>query len=335
MERVAEFRLGGRKRYYDDQVIDVLARLYGRERSIEEIFMIIGEMIGEGERVRVAISYAYEGMGIAESLRRASLISEEAYLFLLSSEKGRSLKEFAEAYRNVKRRLREVKKQFLSNIYSPAMAFVVSLVVLYIFIYRVIPQMNLPKEKALKVLPFYFHFVFFMSENLWVYFLLIAGVLGLGAALYMLRRRIGFIERFYGAYERIKLYSYLFLSVQAGFRLETALDRYMGELKENVRTAFRYMNEGEPLNRALLKALDISEPIEKTLVQSALLSGSNEIGRSLGELYLETLDMLTQRLTKMGETVRMLSLFIVGLVIVFVYGFLFLPILNAMRSIIM
>jgi type II secretory pathway component PulF len=332
---VAELRLGGREKYYDDQVIDVLARLYGKERSIEEIFKIIGELIGEEGKVRVAIGYAYEGIGIAESLRRAELISEEAYLFLLSSEKGRSLKEFAEAYRNVKKRLREVKKQFLNNIYSPAMALVISLVVLYIFIYRVIPQMNLPKEKALKVLPFYFHFVFFMSENLWVYFLLIAGVLGFGAVFYMLRRKIGFIERFYGAYERVKLYSYLFLSVQAGFRLETALDRYMGGLKENVITAFRYMNEGEPLNRALLKALGISEPIEKTLVKSALFSGSNEMGRALGELYLETLDMLTQRLTKMGETVRMLSLFIVGLVLVFVYGFLFLPILNAMRSIIM
>ncbi len=332
---MAKFRLGGREKYYDDQVIDVLARLYGRERSIEEIFNIIGEMIGEEEKVRAAISYAYEGIGIAESLRMASLISEEAYLFLLSSEKGRSLKEFAEAYRNVKRRLREVKKQFLSNIYSPVMALVISFLVLYIFIYRVIPQTNLPKEKVLEVLPFYFSFIFFMSENLWVYFVLIAVVLGFGAALYMFRRKIGFIERLYGAYERVKLYSYLYLSVQAGFRLETALDRYMGELKENVLEAFRYMNEGEPLNRALLKALRIPDPIERTLVKSALLSGPDEIGRSLGELYLETLDMLTQRLIKMGETVRVLSLFIAGFVLVFAYGFIFLPILNAMRSVIM
>jgi type II secretory pathway component PulF len=333
VEWAAEFRLGGRRKYYDDQVIDVLARLYGRERSIEEIFNIIGEMTGEGERARVAMSYAYEGVGIAESLRRASLISEEVYLFLLSSEKGMSLKEFAEAYRNVKKHLREVKKQFLSNIYSPAMALVVSLVVLYMFIYRVIPQMNLPKEKALKVLPFYFHFIFFMSENLWVYFLLIAGVLGSGVVLYILRRKIGFIEKFYGAYERVKLYSYLYLSVQVGFRLETALDRYMGELKENVITAFRYMNEGEPLNRALLKALKIPDPIERTLVKSALLSRPNEMGRSLEELYLETLDLLTQRLNKTGEVVRLMSLLIVGLVLVFVYGFVFMPLLSAMKSI--
>ncbi len=330
---MAEFRLGGREKYYDDQVIDVLARLYGRERSIEEIFKIIGEMIGEEEKVRAAISYAYEGIGIAESLRRASLISEETYLFLLSSEKGRSLKEFAEAYRNVKRRLREVKRQFLSNIYSPAMALVISLPVLYIFIYRVIPQMNLPKEKALKVLPFYFHFIFFMSENLWVYFLLIAGVFGSGASLYVFRRKIGFIERFYVAYERVKLYSYLFLSVQAGFRLETALDRYMGELKEDVMTAFRYMNEGEPLNRAFLKALKIPDPIERTLVKSAFLSGPNDLARSLEELYIETLDILTQRLNKTGEVVRLTSLLIVGLVLVFSYGFIFMPLLSAMKSI--
>jgi len=333
VEWASKFRLGGGKKYYDDQVIDVLARLYGRERSIEEIFKIIGEVVGEEERVRVAISYAYEGMGIAESLRRASLISEEAYLFLLSSEKGRSLKEFAEAYRNVKKRLREVKKQFLSNIYSPAMAFIISLVVLYMFIYRVIPQMNLPKEKALKVLPFYFGFIFFMSENLWVYFLLIVGVLGSGVFFYMLRRKIGFIERFYGAYERVKLYSYLYLSVQVGIRLETALDRYMGELKENVITTFRYMNEGEPLSRALLRALEIPDPVERTLVKSALLSGPNEMGRALEELYLETLDILTQRLNKTGEVVRLISLLVVGLVLVFVYGFVFMPLLSAMKSI--
>jgi type II secretory pathway component PulF len=334
MEQAGEFRLV-RKKYYDDQVIDVLARLHGRERSVEEIFNIIGEITGQRDKVQLAIAHAYEGVGISESLRRAELISEDAYLFLLSSEKGRSLKEFAQEYGNVKKKLRDVKKQFLSNIYSPVMALVISLVVVYIFIYRVIPQMNLPKEKALKFLPFYFHFIFFMSEHIWVYFLLLFGVMGLIVSVYLFRRRIRFIEKFYGAYERVKLYSYLFLSVKAGFRLETALERYRGELKENVLETFRYMNEGEPLSRALLKALKISDPVERTLVKSSLLSGPAEMGKSLGELYLETLDMLTQRLSRAGETVRLISLLVVGLVLVFVYGFVFMPLLSAIKSIMM
>ena len=323
------------KRYYDQEVLDVLSRLYGREKSPEVILNIIGELTNQKGKAQEALSYIYEGLGFAESLRRAELISEEAYFFLSSAEKAKVLKDFVQEYRNIKRRMGEVKKKFLSAMYSPIMAFVVSLVVFYIFVYRVIPQMNLPEEKALQVLPFYFKFIFFMSENLMVYFLLVGGmVLGL-LALYLLRRRIGFIERLYGLYERLKLYAHIHLATSAGYKIEDALEKYKGALSSQVK-AIKEMNlEGVPLQTAFIEALNIQDPVEKALLRGALLASRSELAKSMKEFYDEIFDMFIFRLSAMSEVVRLISLLVVGLVLVFTYGFIFLPLLNAMRSIMM
>lgn len=323
------------KRYYDEQVMDVLSRLYGREKSPETILDIIGKLTRQEEKARLALSFVYEGLGFAESLRRAEFISEDTYFFLLSAEKSKTLKEFTQEYRNIKKRMKEVRRKFLSAMYSPVMAFAVSLVVLYIFIYRVIPQMNLPEEKALKLLPFYFHLIFFMSHNPLLYFFLIAGILFAFLALYIARRKIGFVEKLYGLYERLKLYSYLYLSTAAGYRIEDALVKYRGELKDKVERIREMNMEGIPLKSAMPEGLSVKDPVERTLLQSSLLADRWEMAKSMKELYTEMLEIFILRLETASEAVRLVSLLVVGLVLVFAYGFIFMPLLSAMKSIMM
>ena len=321
------------RKSYDDQVIDVLARLVGRVRSPDVIFDAIGSLTKQKALAKKALSLVYEAQGYAESLRSVGLISKDAYFFLLSAERSKALKDFADEYREIRKKIKRIRDQFISSMISPILSVIGSVFVMYIFIYRLIPGMNLNEEKALTVLPFYFSFLFHLSHHREYYLFFIGFLFAFGVLLYLMRRRLPVIGKLYRAYERLKLYAYMYLSTTAGYRLETALENYNGELKNEVKKALTItVAEGERLSEALLKALNIDNKVEETLLRSALLASGRELPRSLKDFYEEFFGMFLNSLSRFSELAKFLSFLLAGSIVLFAYVGIYFPLLRALKA---
>lgn len=325
-----------RERHYDEQVLDVLARLYGREKSPEVLLDVIGELIGKDrERVESAKSLVREGISLSQALYDEGLISQPTYLFLLSAERSRNLKEFVWTYRKVNKSLSEVLRKFIGIMISPLLAMVGSLLMTYMFLYRVLPGMDLPREKAMAYLPFYFPLVFTLSSNP-LYFLMFAVFLGfLVVFIYTKRKDLPYLRNVFRFYDRIKFYAFLWLAVKAGYKLEKALEKYQGELKDVVeRVLERSLAEGISPRAALLEELSIEDVVEKSMVKSALLAEREDLVNSLEELFKDSFETLLWRLSIAGNIVNLVSLITVGFIVIVNYVGIFLPAINAMRRVV-
>lgn len=324
------------KKYYDDEVLDVLARLYSREKSPERLLQIIAELTGQKEKANQALDIITEGYSISDGLFGAGLISQELYLFLKSSEKSRNLKDFVSTYREIKKRTRNIFRKFMALMFSPVVSFIGSLVMTYVFIYRVIPQLNLPHDKALRYLPFYFKFVFFMSDHLPFYLIFVSLIISLVIVALLTKEKFPVLRKYFGAYERVKLYAFMYLATIAGYKIEDVLERYKGTLKEYLENAKKQAyQEGLSLRVTLWEELRKQmDPVESTLVRSSLLADRSELPKALRELYEEAFDRFVWRLEALSNAVNLISLIVVGMVIIFNYVFVFLPLMRAMRSIV-
>lgn len=127
----------------------------------------------------------------------------------------------------------------------------------------------------------------------------------------------------------------MWLAVKAGYKLEKALEKYQGELKDAVeRVLERSLAEGISLRMALLEELSIEDVVEKSMVKSALLAEREDLVNSLEELFKDSFETLLWRLSIAGNIVNLISLITVGIIVIVNYVGIFLPAINAMRRVV-
>jgi len=311
---------------YDEAVIEVIGRLYGKKSDIY-LIDILKEMYPKEKRFDEVKALIRKGADIFTALYQKKLIEKQTYEYL-SSAKIRNLKEFVRVYRDSTKEIKEVVMSLKKQLISPAFAFLMHYAVFYTMLYKILPAFSIGK-KTLMFLPSYFPFLIYVSKNPWVFYLYVAITLGIILILYFTQ------DKYNPAYkmtEKMKLYLYLYQSTKAGKKVEEAVKTYKGKAVD-VNKFNSLMAKGKSLADSLLLSMKYSvSPIEKTLLISALEGDEKEVSRNIEDLYKEMLDITKQIISKIGHVLSLVAMLIVAGILMFFYGGFYLPLIEAIRN---
>lgn len=312
----------------DKEVLEVLSKLYKRESPYTLLETLKEIKKSERKRLEKVEARLNEGQSFVEALYQEKLISQSLYEFLLSAEGLRNIDEFAREKLKADKEIQKIVKDLAMSLVSPVMAFFISLAVVYIFLYKVIPQFNI-KEKHLALLPSYFSILLKLSHNQILFFLIIGSILTSLILMVMFRRHLPFLKSVFLLYERLKLYIHLYLSRKAGYNIDEALRRYKGYFKPHIEYMLSLMEEGEDIVEAFNKSIPDVSPLEKPIVVASLKTASVS---DLKDLTEETMELMKTKLEIFKNTVNTISLTAVASVILFSYGGIMLPLLKAVKQ---
>ncbi len=312
---------------YDDAVIEVVGRLYGRKADVY-LIDLLEEMYPKERRFEEVKALIRKGEDIFTALYKKQLISSRTYEYLVSARRIRGLKEFVKAYRDSTKEIREVVNALRRQLISPTIALLMHYAVLWTMLYKILPAFPID-QKTLSFLPFYFPFLIYASKNPWVFYLYLGLTLGTALVLYLNQ------DKFNPAYrmaEKMKFYLYLYQSTKAGKKVEEAVKAYRGRAVD-VQKFNSAMAAGKPLGEALLQAMRYPvSPVERTLLISALEGDEREIPKNIEDLYREMLDMTKVVISRIGNILSFIAMAVVAGILLFFYGGFYLPLIEAIRS---
>ncbi len=315
------------QRKYDDAVVEVVGRLYGR-RSDVYLIDLLKEMYPREKRFEEVKALIRKGEDIFTALYNKQLISSRTYEYLSSARRIRNLKEFVKAYRDSTKEIREVVNALRRQLISPTIALLMHYAVLWTMLYKILTAFPIDK-KTLSLLPSYFPFLIYASKNPWVFYLYLGLTLGTVLVLYFSQ------DKFNPAFkmaEKMKLYLYLYQSTKAGKKVEEAAKAYRGKAIDAAKFNSA-MAAGKPLGEALLQAMRYSvSPVERTLLISALEGDEKEIPKNIEDLYREMLDMTKVVISRIGNILSFTAMAIVAGILLFFYGGFYLPLIEAVRG---
>jgi type II secretory pathway component PulF len=312
---------------YDDAVIEIVGRLYGKKSDIY-LVDLLEEMYPKEKRFSEVKSLIRKGTDIFTALHQKQLIGKQTYEYLSSAKKIRNLKEFVKVYRDSTKEIKEVISSLRKQLISPTFSFLMHYAVFYTMLYKILPAFSLDK-KTLSFLPSYFPFLIYVSKNPWAFYAYVTITLGTILVLYLTQ------DKFNPAYkmaEKMKFYLYLYQSVKAGKKVEEAIKTYKGKAID-VNKFNLLMAQGKNLGDAVLHSMRYSvSPVEKTLLISALEGDEKEVSRNIEDLYKEMLDMTKVTISKIGNVLSFIAMIIVAMILMFFYGGFYLPLIEAIRS---
>jgi len=317
----------GLQRKYDDAVVEVVGRLYGRKSDIY-LIDLLKEMYPREKRFEEVKALIRKGEDIFTALYKKQLISSQAYEYLSSARRIRNLKEFVKAYRDSTKEIREVVNSLRRQLISPTIALLMHYAVFWTMLYKILTAFPMDK-KVLSLLPSYFPFLIYASKNPWVFYAYLGLTLGTVLFLYFNQ------DRFNPAYkmaEKMKFYLYLYQSTKAGKKVEEAVKAYRGRAID-VQKFNSAMAGGKPLGEAILQSMRYPvSPVERTLLISALEGDEREISKNIEDLYREMLDMTKVVISKIGNILSFTAMVVVAGILLFFYGGFYLPLIEAVRS---
>ena len=315
------------QRKYDDAVIEVVGRLYGREADVY-LIELLEEMYPKEKRFEEVKALIRKGEDIFTALYKKQLISSRTYEYLSSARRIRGLKEFVKAYRDSTKEIKEVVNALRRQLISPTIALLMHYAVLWTMLYKILPAFPLD-QKVLSFLPSYFPFLIYASKNHWVFYAYLGLTLGIALFLYLNQ------DKFNPAYrmtEKMKLYLYLYQSTKTGKKVEEAVKAYRGKVID-VEKFNSAMASGQPLGEAILQAMRYPvSPVERTLLISALEGDEKEIPKNIEDLYREMLDMTKVVIGRIGNLLSFIAMAVVAGILLFFYGGFYLPLIEAIRS---
>ena len=314
----------------DKEVLEVISRLYSRESPFVILDTLRGLVKDKGirKRINAVEERIIEGESLISALRNEKLISENVYEYLKGAEDSRNLDAFAKEKLKIDKQVKKIVRELIFSLLSPSLAFVISLGVIYIFIYRVLPAFQL-KERQLSLLPSYFPYLIDLSKNPQYYLMFVLAIFSTLFFLYINRRRIPGIKTVFLMYERLKLYIHLYLSIKSGYNIDEALRKYKGALEGRVNKILQAIEEGEDIVDTFLEVFKDINPLERPLLLSAIKTAAEE---DLKDLQQEVMEMLKVKLEVLKQAFTVTSLILVAMVILFAYGGILMPIMKAMRS---
>jgi type II secretory pathway component PulF len=312
---------------YDDAVIEVVGRLYGKKADVY-LIDLLKEMYPKEERFEEVKALIRSGEDIFTALYKKQLISPRTYEYLSSARRIRNLKEFVMAYRDSTKEIKEVVNALRRQLISPTLALLMHYAVFWVMLYKILPAFPMD-QKTLSLLPSYFPFLIYASKNPWVFHAYLSLTLGTVLVLYFNQ------DKFNPAYrmaEKMKFYLYLYQSTSAGKKVEEAVKAYRGKVID-VQKFNSAMAAGKPLGEAILYAMRYSvSPIERTLLISALEGDEKEIPKNIEDLYKEMLDITKVVINRIGNVLSFTAMIIVAGILLFFYGGFYLPLIEAIRS---
>jgi type II secretory pathway component PulF len=312
----------------DKEVLEVLSKLYKRESPYTLLETLKEIKKSERKRLEKVEASLNEGQSFAEVLYQEKLISQPLYEFLISAEGLRNIDEFAKEKLKTDKEIQKIVKDMVMSLISPVLAFLISISVIHIFLYKVIPQFNI-QEKHLMLLPSYFSILLKLSHNQILFFIILATIFITFALIIAFRKHLPFLRTVFLLYERVKLYIHLYLSRKVGYNIDQALRKYKGTLKPNIDYMLSLMEEGENIVEAFNRSIPDITPLEKPIVIASLKTASVS---DLKDLADETMELMKTRLEIFKNTVNTISLLIVSSVILFAYGGIMLPLLKAIKQ---
>jgi len=129
---------------YDEAVIEVIGRLYGKKSDIY-LIDILKEMYPKEKRFDEVKALIRKGADIFTALYQKKLIEKQTYEYL-SSAKIRNLKEFVRVYRDSTKEIKEVVMSLKKQLISPAFAFLMHYAVFYTMLYKILPAFSIGKK---------------------------------------------------------------------------------------------------------------------------------------------------------------------------------------------
>jgi type II secretory pathway component PulF len=315
------------QRKYDDAVIEVVGRLYGRKSDVY-LIDLLKEMYPREKRFEEVKALIRRGEDIFTALYQKQLISSRTYEYLSSARRIRGLKEFVMAYRDSTKEIREVVNSLRRQLISPTIALLMHYAVFWTMLYKILPAFPIDK-KILSFLPSYFPFLIYASKNPWVFYAYLGLTLGTVLVLYFNQ------DKFNPAYrmaEKMKFYLYLYQSTKAGKKVEEAVKAYRGRAVD-VEAFNSAMAAGKSLGEAILQSMRYPvSPVERTLLISALEGDEKEIPKNIEDLYKEMLDMTKVAISRIGNVLSFVAMAVVAGILLFFYGGFYLPLIEAIRS---
>ena len=314
------------QRKYDDAVIEVVGRLYGRKADVY-LIDLLEEMYPKEKRFEEVKALIRKGEDIFTALYKKQLISSRTYEYLSSARRIRGLKEFVMAYRDSTKEIRDVVNALRRQLISPTLALLMHYAVLWTMLYKILPAFPID-QKTLSFLPSYFPFLIYASKNPWVFYAYFGLTLGVVGLLYFNQ------DKFNPAYrmaEKMKFYLYLYQSTKAGKKVEEAVKAYRGRAID-VGKFNSAMAAGKSLGEAILQSMRYPvSPVERTLLISALEGDEKEIPKNIEDLYREMLDMTKVIISRIGNVLSFVAMAVVAGVLLFFYGGFYLPLIEAVR----
>lgn len=315
------------ERKYDDAVVEVVGRLYGKKSDVY-LIDLLKEMYPREKRFEEVKALIRKGEDIFTALYKKQLISSQTYEYLSSARRIRNLKEFVKAYRDSTKEIREVVNALRRQLISPTIALLMHYAVLWTMLYKILTAFPIDK-KTLSLLPSYFPFLIYASKNPWVFYAYFGLTLGTVLVLYFSQ------EKFNPAYkmaEKMKFYLYLYQSTRAGKKVEEAAKAYKGKAID-VQKFNSAMTAGRPLGEAMLQSMRYPvSPVERTLLVSALEGDEMEVSKNIEDLYREMLDMTKGVISRIGNILSFIAMAVVAGILLFFYGGFYLPLIEAVRS---
>jgi len=315
------------QRKYDDAVVEVVGRLYGRKSDVY-LIDLLKEMYPREKRFEEVRALIRKGEDIFTALYKKQLISSQTYEYLSSARRIRNLKEFVRAYRDSTKEIREVVNALRRQLISPTIALLMHYAVLWTMLYKILPAFPID-QKTLSFLPSYFPFLIYASKNSWVFYAYLGLTIGTVLVLYFNQDRL---NPAYKMAEKMKLYLYLYQSTKAGKKVEEAAKAYRGRAIDTQKFSSA-MAGGRSLGDAILQSMRYSvSPVERTLLISALEGDEKEISKNIEDLYREMLDMTKAVITRIGNILSFVVMVVVAGMLLFFYGGFYLPLIEAVRS---
>jgi type II secretory pathway component PulF len=315
------------QRKYDDAVVEVVGRLYGKKSDVY-LIDVLKEMYPREKRFEEVKALIRKGEDIFTALYKKHLISSQTYEYLSSARRIRNLKEFVKAYRDSTKEIREVVNSLRRQLISPTIALLMHYAVFWTMLYKILTAFPMDK-KVLSLLPSYFPFLIYASKNPWVFYTYFGLTLGVVLLLYFSQ------DKFNPAYkmaEKMKFYLYLYQSIKAGKKVEEAAKSYRGKAID-VQRFNSAMAGGKTLGEAMLQSMRYSvSPVERTLLISALEGDEKEISKNIEDLYREMLDMTKIVISRIGNVLSFTAMAVVAGILLFFYGGFYLPLIEAIRQ---
>jgi type II secretory pathway component PulF len=315
------------QRKYDDAVIEVIGRLYGRKADVY-LIDLLEEMYPKEKRFEEVKALIRKGEDIFTALYKKQLISSRTYEYLSSARRIRGLREFVKAYRDSTKEIREVVNALRRQLISPTIALLMHYAVFWTMLYKILPAFPID-QKILSFLPSYFPFLIYASKNSWVFYAYLSLTLGTVLVLYFNQ------DKFNPAYrmvEKMKFYLYLYQSTKAGKKVEEAVKAYRGKVID-VQKFNSAMAAGKLLGEAIIQSMRYPvSPVERTLLISALEGDEKEIPKNIEDLYREMLDMTKVVIGRIGNLLSFIAMAVVAGILLFFYGGFYLPLIEAIRS---
>lgn len=316
------------KKNYDTQILEILSKLYGR-KSIEEILDVLSKVIREKERLNNVRISVENGENFIDALREQQLISRGLYEYLRPASESKNFKTFVEEYLRIRKEMKQISRKLITQAISPSIATIISLGVLYVFIYKLIPTFNWDESK-LAVSPPYFPFLIWLSQRPVVYFAFILSLFVLVIIIYIYR--VKFFSNVYGLYERLKLYVHLLLSITSGQKIDEAIMKFRGSAIDKKNFELLLVS-GESLETAILQSLTSKPlPVEEVLIVSSFTGKSTEIEKNMKEFVDDIKSIFLTRVDAFGQVLNTFAMLIVGFSILFGYAGILIPLIKIVKA---